>query len=502
MNRHVAGAGVSAVIVLSSVLSGCSSDGSPSKQGNTATGSGGADSGSSAGSGGSGAVQGTGGAVVTSNGDSGAPVVNSNCTTDPTDTTHAQCGKWLKVEIPGTVCGDGSQFKFFVNYSNTSNDLVVSFEPGGACWDYASCSGAGGIRGAANPHGIADNHMDTYQYLPLHNRVDSNPVKDWNMVFVSYCTGDIHTGNNVIEYSSAELGDAGATGNASDAAGAASDAGGSGAASDGGIQTLLFHHAGHANTLAVIDWMSQHFKTVPKMLVTGCSAGGAGALLNYHFIRKGMGSAVAKSYLLDDSGPIFHSDGPSKALHEKVRSAWNVDSVLDGLQGQLPVTVDALKADFGLINTALADKYASDRLALTLYRMDLNYSLYSYQRFFSPSPTEQQIHAFWWQDLQELMTTYDSKTNLAYFIPYFRSDNCSHCVSIPPIGNPPLEPTDAVKAITTPWLGSEIQADKIDLHQFVGTLIDDTQPLKSYIEDVQPSEKFTSAESAQCMEGG
>ena len=91
--------------------------------------------------------------------DESAPVPANRCTTDSTNTALPQCGTWLKVEIPGTVCSDGSQYKFFVNYSNKSNDLEVNFEPGGACWDYDSCSGAGGVRGAANPHGIPDDHM-------------------------------------------------------------------------------------------------------------------------------------------------------------------------------------------------------------------------------------------------------------------------------------------------------------------------------------------------------
>jgi hypothetical protein len=412
--------------------------------------------------------------------DESAPVPADRCTTDPSNTTLPQCGTWLKVELPGTVCGDGSQFKFFVNYSHTSNDLMVSFEPGGACWDYDSCSGAGGIRGAANPHGIPDDHMSSYQYLNFLRRTSDNPVQGYNMVFVSYCTGDVHTGNNVITYTSAGPVD-----------------GGTGA---GGTAQLTFHHAGHANTLAVIDWLHKTFATVPKMLVTGCSAGGAGAILNYPFMREGMGSSVQCSYLLDDSGPIFHSSGPSKQLQATIRAAWNVDPVLDSLAGQVPVSISDIKNDFGLINVAIAHKYPHDRLSLVAYRMDLNYSLYSYQRFF-PGSTEAQIHAMWWQDLQALMTTYDAEPNLAYYLPYFRSDNCSHCVSIPPIGNPPIEPTDMNKALTEPWLGSEIQADMVDLKKFSVDLIDDTKPLTSYVEGVE-NKSFTPAVSAACMKGG
>jgi Pectinacetylesterase len=413
--------------------------------------------------------------------DETAPVPADRCSTDPNNTSLPLCSTWLKVELPGTICGDGSQFKFFVNYSNTSNDLLVSFEPGGACWDYESCSGQGGIRGAANPHGIPDDHMSSYQYLNLLRRTADNPFQAYNLVFVSYCTGDVHSGDNVITYTSAGPVDGGL--------------------GDGGTDQLVFHHNGHKNTMAVIDWLHQTFATVPKMLVTGCSAGGTGALINYHFLRQGMGSSVQCSYLLNDTGPIFHSDGPSKQVDEKIRSAWNVDPILDSLDGQIPVQISDLKNDFGLINQAIAHKYPRDRMTLVAYRMDLNYSLYLYQRFF-PGSTEAQIHAMWWQDMQEIMSNYDAEPNLAYYVPYFRSDNCSHCVSIPPIGNAPLEPTDNVKVLTQPWLGSEIPQDMVDLKQFSTDLVDDTKPLKSYVQDLQPNEMFTPPEVAQCMAGG
>jgi len=407
--------------------------------------------------------------------DETAKVPANRCTTDPANTALPQCRQWLKVELPGLVCGDGSQYKFFVNYSNTSNNLMVNFEPGGACWDYESCSGEGGVRGAANPHGIPDDHMSDYQFLDLLRRdTDQNPAQDYNMVFVSYCTGDIHTGNNLVTYTGTSGGDA---------------------------KTLTFHHDGHKNTLAIVDWLKTTFTTVPKLFVTGCSAGGAGALLNYHSIRSGMGTNVQCGYMLDDSGPIFHKDGPSRQLLDKIRIAWNTDPVLDSYDGQLPISSTDLKNDPGLINKAIAEKYPHDRLSLVAYRMDLNYSLYSYQRFF-PGSTEAQIHAMWWQDLQEIIGTYQAEPNLAYYFPYFRSDNCSHCVSIPPLGNPPTEPTDLLKVLNTPWAGSEIPELNIDLRQFSIDLLDDTKPLKSYLQDVKSNEAFTPAVSAACMKDG
>lgn len=383
------------------------------------------------------------------------------------------CNTWVKVEPPGMTCGDGSQYKFFVSYSNKSNNLMIDFEPGGACWDYESCTGSSGIRGAANPNGIADDHMSVLGLMPLLNNTpvspDLNPVVEYNKIFVSYCTGDIHTGNKTTTYTSAD-----------------------------GSASVTYRHNGHANTMAVIDWVKGKFANVPKLLVTGCSAGGAGALLNYGFIRLGLGTQVQCGYLLNDSGPIFHNDGPSAQVEAKIREVWDTDSVVD--QVPLPIDKEAIKTDPGLINVAVATNSPKDRIAMTVYRMDFNYSLYSYQRFF-PGSTEEQIHDFFWQDLQGIMKDYDMYENMSYYIPFFRSDNCSHCVSIPPIGNEPIEPTTA-DALTAPWKGTEIQASNVTLLDYIRTLLDNTKPLQSYVEAVQPNESFTQAVSDSCMAGG
>lgn len=57
---------------------------------------------------------------------------------------------WERVELPGTQCGNGSQYKFFIHRTASPN-LLFFFEGGGACWDYDTCSGRAGVLGAANP---------------------------------------------------------------------------------------------------------------------------------------------------------------------------------------------------------------------------------------------------------------------------------------------------------------------------------------------------------------
>jgi hypothetical protein len=385
--------------------------------------------------------------------DESAPVPSSRCSTDV-------CRQWQKVEPPGAQCSNGSQYKFFVNYSETSNNVVLMFEGGGACWDYASCSG--GARGAANKNGIPDTHMARSQFLNLLRRDPQNPLQDWNMVYVPYCTGDVHTGDKVATYENP----------------------------DGGA-ALTYRHLGHANTSAVIAWMKAQFSDVPKLLVTGYSAGGIGALQNYHDVRAGL-PGVQCSYLLDDSGPAFHSAGPSRQVQAVTRGAWGIEALLDGLESELALEAGELRDDAARLNTALADKYPKDRLAMTVYEMDLNFSLYSYERFF-PGISEAEVHAKWSGELDTLLETYATRANLSYYVPYFRSDNCSHCVTIPPIGHP----DDVI--LSTPWLGTDIEQEHINLRDYIELLIDDKRPLRSYREAVQSGESFSADASAKCM---
>ena len=359
------------------------------------------------------------------------------------DTGHEQeppprpsFGVWEKIDLDGAVCGNGTPYKIFANYHEGAKDVMVILEPGGACWDYASCTGAAGILGAANPNGISDTHLSGLLRVltPLIVREsESNPIHDWNYVFVPYCTGDIHTGNAVTEYTD-------------DASG----------------MSIEYHHAGHANVLATIDWMRENFPSIPRLLVTGSSAGGAGALANYFFFRTGLD--VDRGYLLNDSGPIFPNSTASAPLHQTIRENWNLDSVLE----VLPEFAE-IGDDFGNINTTLADEFPADRLAITFFRRDFNYSRYSYERFYEDLGKED-ILDLWWEDTQKLVEQFDGRDNLAYYIPYWRSLNDSHCT------------------LLLNWDGTEIQEQGVDVGDFIDVLLDDDVPLQSYLEAEQPDE--------------
>jgi hypothetical protein len=342
-------------------------------------------------------------------------------------------GTWEKVEPPGMVCSDGSQYKFWVSYSNMSDNLVVMFEPGGACWDYPSCSGAQGVRGAANPNGLPDDHWQLAPFISPFvnpNYMDS-PSTTWNYVYIPYCTGDVHTGNVDATYTD----DTGAN------------------------PPLEFRHQGHADVESVVQWIDGNFTNVPKLLVTGCSAGGVGALVNYHFVRNGIHSAK-KSYLIDDSGPIFPDPSYSTKLHTKIRSAWNLDSIASGLPGGF--TFD----DMGTLNTALADEFPNDRLAVTFFQRDAIYSDYSYARFWG-TPTHDEEMVYWASDTQKLVDLFNTRSNLYYYLPWYRALDNSHCSTI------------------VDWTSSDFEDGSVHLASWIDDFMND-KPVTSAMEAPVP----------------
>jgi hypothetical protein len=274
---------------------------------------------------------------------------------------------------------------------------------------------------------------------------------------------------------------------------------------DGVEEPAEFAHQGHTNVVAMTEMLNEMFPVVPKMFVGGCSAGGAGAIVNYYFLRTGI-EGVERGYLLDDSGPIYPSGEPnsrSKFLHDEVRTVWDADALI----AKAPQP-ELLQDDFGALSDVLADEFPEDRLATTMFRLDYNYSLYSYERFWTRENPETRdpivpyeedsglgldedlsldraaVYQLLWDDQAALREQYDAKSNLAYFMPFWRNTNSSHCVSVPGFEDVSLaEALDLFQNDfgTLAWLGSEI--GDVNLRDFVEQLLDDEAPLESYLED-------------------
>jgi len=370
---------------------------------------------------------------------------------------------WQKVELPGTKCGNGSQYKFFIHRSDTgSQNLLFMFEGGGACWDYDTCSGRAGVLGAANPNGLTDDYMQqfTAKYvspivngadpgLPFRSRKDL-VTKDWNIVYMPYCTGDVHVGNNTVTYTD----------------------------STGAQPPLTWHHSGYSNTLAAANYAKTQFPSVNKLLVTGFSAGGTATASAYYFVRRI--TNPARGYYLNDSGPIYlaaNVNDRSRALHDKIRQSWNLNSVFS----QLPASFD--QNNMGTINRMVAMEFPNDQLAYTAYTRDYNYSRFSYERFLTPNDKES-VLSYWKQDQDRLVAELNLYNNFSYFIPHARPINESHCTTIITFVGAHacqrMEKKRWYEYVSEPWQNWKCNSEFVPMDTFLSRFINDNQRIRIY----------------------
>ena len=335
---------------------------------------------------------------------------------------------WEAVELPaasGASCGNGTPYRFFVNRTPFTSKTVVVYEGGGACWDQASCKG-GTLLDAANPEGIPANYMADFNKMaklgivtPFTARIhplQAVQTQSWNIVYVPYCTGDVHTGNQVNIYS------------------------------DGNpAQPLTYFHRGDKNGQALAAWLKAQLPRPDHLLVTGFSAGGVGSTAQYPTLRTALNPR--RMALLADSGPLMIAPRtgtpqqyPSLPLHNTIRATWGLDradGLLARLQAQFPGVV-ANTDDLGLVGTALAQVYPQDRLGFAVFQEDAIFAAFSYQKFFpditagSPTDAERKarLNLRWRQDLDRWIAALAPSPNVGWYLPNQRELNDAHCLTI------------------------------------------------------------------------
>ncbi len=233
-------------------------------------------------------------------------------------------GKWTWIDFPDTTCDDGSPTGIGLYPSATSDKLVFFFAGGGACWDYTTCVTLN--TSTHGPFGATEFASLSGGDFPgtILERAGTSPFKDYNAVFVPYCTGDLHAGDAVQTYAN-------------------------------GSASKTIKHKGHANVLAYLSRLAATFKTPSNVAVTGSSAGGGGAIFNYPSIRAAWPAASA--LLVDDSLPLMIGDSVGPALRTAWYQSWNLGALVDPLCA-------GCRDDLSLYLKTVAQRYPSDRMAL------------------------------------------------------------------------------------------------------------------------------------------
>lgn len=201
-------------------------------------------------------------------------------------------GSWTWVDVAGTKCRDGSATGIGVSPAATPSSKVMIFlEGGGACFNSTTCGsnpatyGSLQFAGFPNAEGIAG----------IFSRADAaNVVKDWNMVYVPYCTGDVHGG------SATDVTVAGVI----------------------GAQQFV----GYDNITRDLERIVPTFTGTTQVLLTGQSAGGFGAALNYVQTTRAFGGVPIA--LLDDSGPLMANPTLASCLESSMLTLWGMSKTV------------------------------------------------------------------------------------------------------------------------------------------------------------------------------
>jgi hypothetical protein len=222
--------------------------------------------------------------------------------------------------VPGMSCADGSATG--IGVSRGSSDVLVFLQGGGACWSESACDQSSGL-----PFSAAELAQGAQQLLPgtiLDRTLAGNPFAGFTLVFVPYCTGDVHAGDAVKTY--------GASG--------------------------TWRHHGHPNLDAALAWIDANLPRPTRVVVAGSSAGGFGALVAFDLVRarwpesSGVGAAV-----VDDSGPTFDPAGLPTALTWAWWDAW-------GLGATVTPLCSKCRDDLSQLWPTLSSAHPNDLLAL------------------------------------------------------------------------------------------------------------------------------------------
>lgn len=407
------------------------------------------------------------------------------CSLDSDPPQRSMTGQWLPVEPDGAVCADGSQYRFFVKFAERSHDLAITLEPGGACWDYSTCTGGAGVLSAANLDGVSPDHMTALpppygevegaipwglMYPHLGEADQTVATREFHQVFFPYCTADAFSGALERTYEDAET-----------------DA------------TITIQHRGRENLERALPWLTETFPEVARLHVTGASAGGLGAMLNYVTFRDALEPRCGS--LINDSGPLFAPGGPQTEARAQFVERWDVSSFAQDLDVRLEAPDDqTLASDIGHLSALLSRAFPDDRFLSTHFLRDLNNSLFCYEGFFEPLPTER-VFELWEEDTHGLVAELEPLANWGWYFPGFRADNCSHTVSLVPLDELADEPNYALSMLSGTADGYlRTDLGSVDFGEVLRSVVERKELPRLMAETVEG--EFTAEREASCRDTG
>ena len=254
----------------------------------------------------------------------------SKTVTPPTLPVGLEAGWNQLLPAGNTICADGSDYSYFVSPGKI-NKLLIDFEGGGACWNGGTCSNP-----STPENSFQGLYLDRvygspeeYGFGGIYDRTnDANPFRDWYQVHISYCTGDLHLGDNTASY----------------------------AVPDGA--TLEVQHRGAVNTRAALAWVYDNFSAPETVFVAGVSAGAYASLIWLPEIADHYPDAAV--YQLGDSGAGVVTEN----FFSGDAAGWQLTGALPKLSQPVALDQDILTNLYTVIGRAYPDVTLSQYTSL------------------------------------------------------------------------------------------------------------------------------------------
>lgn len=195
-------------------------------------------------------------------------------------------------------------YSFYVK-KGKKNRIVIFFNGGGACWNDPTCQPDSTIYVPSNSAKNNPNQMDGL--FNVDN--EANPYKDWTMVFLPYCTGDIFLSSQEKTYINTRP------------------------TPEFPYTSFTLNHHGYDDFLYVMDYIKKNLVSrwfpLRKVMVAGSSAGAYGATLNFPRIREMLPVRwFTRVFLINDGGNGVITDEILDDAFFGETSSWKIDANL------------------------------------------------------------------------------------------------------------------------------------------------------------------------------
>jgi hypothetical protein len=242
-------------------------------------------------------------------------------------TPSSSDNNWTMISPGGeTICAHGDRYVFWY-HPGEKDRLLIYFQGGGLCWNAETCTSG------------SNYYLDhvSEQTGPLHQagifdlNNQENPFKNYSMLYVPYCTGDVHWGNHTQVYKNPDK------------------------------TELVIQHKGFINASTAISFASDRLPSLKSIFVTGCSAGSVGSFLQTPYIIQHYPNASVV-YLGDSL--VF--DYPQPPDFEEIYHAQ------ENFPGWIPSMKEISKENFRMLDlyTAVANYYPDYQFAQFSYQKD------------------------------------------------------------------------------------------------------------------------------------